>query len=86
MASKRHGKGPPRSTAGARSRYGDLMRRRLAVTPGLTGRWQVSGRPELSWDDAVRLDLRYVQNWSLALDLQILWKTGSAVIRGAGAY
>ena len=68
------------------ARYGDLMRRRLAVTPGLTGLWQVSGRSDLSWDDAVRLDLRYVENWSLALDLQILWKTGSAVIRGAGAY
>jgi len=62
------------------------MRRRLAVTPGLTGLWQVSGRSDLSWDDAVRLDLSYVENWSLALDLQILWKTGSAVIRGAGAY
>jgi exopolysaccharide biosynthesis polyprenyl glycosylphosphotransferase len=68
------------------ARYGDLMRRRLAVTPGLTGLWQVSGRSDLSWDDAVRLDLRYVENWSLALDLQILWKTGAAVIRGAGAY
>ncbi len=66
--------------------YGDLMRRRLAVTPGLTGLWQVSGRSDLSWDEAVRLDLRYVENWSFALDLQILWKTGSAVIRGAGAY
>jgi exopolysaccharide biosynthesis polyprenyl glycosylphosphotransferase len=68
------------------ARYGDLMRRRLAVTPGLTGLWQVSGRSDLSWDEAVRLDLRYVENWSFALDLQILWKTGSAVIRGAGAY
>jgi lipopolysaccharide/colanic/teichoic acid biosynthesis glycosyltransferase len=68
------------------ARYGDLMRRRLAVTPGLTGLWQVSGRSDLSWDEAVRLDLRYVENWSFALDLQILWKTGSAVIRGDGAY
>jgi len=66
--------------------YGALMRRRLAVTPGLTGLWQVSGRSDLSWEEAVRLDLRYVENWSFALDLQILWKTGSAVIRGAGAY
>jgi exopolysaccharide biosynthesis polyprenyl glycosylphosphotransferase len=66
--------------------YGDLMRRRLAVTPGLTGLWQVSGRSDLPWEEAVRLDLRYVENWSFALDLQILWKTGSAVIRGAGAY
>jgi lipopolysaccharide/colanic/teichoic acid biosynthesis glycosyltransferase len=68
------------------ARYGALMRRRLAVTPGLTGLWQVSGRSDLSWEEAVRLDLRYVENWSFALDLQILWKTGSAVIRGAGAY
>ena len=66
--------------------YGDLMRRRLAVTPGLTGLWQVSGRSDLPWEETVRLDLRYVENWSFALDLQILWKTGSAVIRGAGAY
>jgi exopolysaccharide biosynthesis polyprenyl glycosylphosphotransferase len=68
------------------ARYGDLMRRRLAVTPGLTGLWQVSGRSDLPWEEAVRLDLRYVENWSFALDLQILWKTGSAVIRGSGAY
>jgi exopolysaccharide biosynthesis polyprenyl glycosylphosphotransferase len=66
--------------------YGDLMRRRLAVTPGITGLWQVSGRSDLPWEEAVRLDLRYVENWSFALDLQILWKTGSAVIRGSGAY
>jgi len=68
------------------ARYGNLMRRRLAVTPGLTGLWQVSGRSDLPWEEAVRLDLRYVENWSFALDLQILWKTGSAVIRGSGAY
>jgi exopolysaccharide biosynthesis polyprenyl glycosylphosphotransferase len=68
------------------ARYGDLMRRRLAVTPGITGLWQVSGRSDLPWDEAVRLDLRYVENWSFALDLQILWKTGSAVFRGSGAY
>jgi exopolysaccharide biosynthesis polyprenyl glycosylphosphotransferase len=66
--------------------YGDQMRRRLVVKPGLTGLWQVSGRSDLSWDEAVRLDLRYVENWSFALDLQILWKTGSAVLRGSGAY
>jgi exopolysaccharide biosynthesis polyprenyl glycosylphosphotransferase len=72
----------PQETA----RYGDLMRRRLAVRPGLTGLWQVSGRSDLPWDEAVRLDLRYVENWSFALDLQILWKTGSAVCRGSGAY
>ena len=68
------------------ARYHDHMRRRLVVKPGITGLWQVSGRSDLSWADAVRLDLRYVENWSLALDLQILWKTGSAVFRGHGAY
>jgi len=66
--------------------YRDHMRRRLAVKPGITGLWQVSGRSDLSWDEAERLDLRYVENWSLALDLQILWKTLSAVTRGSGAY
>jgi exopolysaccharide biosynthesis polyprenyl glycosylphosphotransferase len=68
------------------SRYGAHVRRRLAVTPGITGLWQISGRSDLPWEEAVRLDIRYVENWSFALDLQILWKTGSAVIRGSGAY
>jgi exopolysaccharide biosynthesis polyprenyl glycosylphosphotransferase len=66
--------------------YADHVRRRLAVKPGLTGLWQIKGRSDLSWDEAVRLDLRYVENWSFMLDLQILWKTGAAVLRGAGAY
>jgi exopolysaccharide biosynthesis polyprenyl glycosylphosphotransferase len=59
--------------------------RRSLVTPGLTGLWQVSGRSSLAGDDAVRLDLRYVENWSLTLDMLILWKTGSAVLRRSGA-
>jgi lipopolysaccharide/colanic/teichoic acid biosynthesis glycosyltransferase len=66
--------------------YGDDMRRRLKVKPGITGLWQVSGRSDLPWDEAVRLDIRYVENWSVALDLQILWKTWSAVIRRQGPY
>jgi exopolysaccharide biosynthesis polyprenyl glycosylphosphotransferase len=66
--------------------YGSYVRRRLVVKPGITGLWQVSGRSDLAWDEAVRLDLRYVENWSFALDLQILWKTGSAVVLGPGAY
>jgi exopolysaccharide biosynthesis polyprenyl glycosylphosphotransferase len=66
--------------------YGDYVSRRLAVKPGMTGLWQVSGRADLSWDESVRLDLRYVENWSLMLDLQILWKTWAAVVRGWGAY
>ena len=48
------------------AKYGDYVRRRLAVRPGLTGLWQVNGRSDLSWDEAVRLDLRYVENWSFA--------------------
>jgi exopolysaccharide biosynthesis polyprenyl glycosylphosphotransferase len=68
------------------AKYGDYVRRRLAVRPGITGLWQVSGRSDLPWDEAIRLDLRYVENWSFALDLQILWKTWAAVTHGSGAY
>lgn len=60
--------------------------RRLRVKPGLTGLWQVSGRSDLSWDESLRLDLWYVDNWSLLLDLQILSRTARAVLRGSGAY
>jgi exopolysaccharide biosynthesis polyprenyl glycosylphosphotransferase len=67
-------------------RYGDGVQRRLAVKPGITGLWQVSGRSDLSWNDSVRLELRYVENWSLMLDLQVLWKTWSAVLNHSGAY
>jgi exopolysaccharide biosynthesis polyprenyl glycosylphosphotransferase len=66
--------------------YERLARRRLKVKPGVTGLWQVSGRADLPWDETVRLDLYYVENWSLALDVMILWKTAWAVIGGAGAY
>jgi exopolysaccharide biosynthesis polyprenyl glycosylphosphotransferase len=66
--------------------YGDDVRRRLLVTPGLTGLWQVSGRSDLAWDEAVRLDLQYVENWSLSLDLVILLRTMAAVLRRRGAY
>jgi lipopolysaccharide/colanic/teichoic acid biosynthesis glycosyltransferase len=66
--------------------YGYDMRRRFLVKPGLTGLWQVSGRSDLSWDDSVRIDVRYVENWSLVFDLMILWKTVGAVLRGSGAY
>ncbi|WP_103956683.1 sugar transferase [Nonomuraea solani] len=68
------------------AKYGTDVRRRLVVKPGMTGLWQVSGRSDLSWEESVRLDLRYVENWSLILDLQILWKTWSVVTRGEGAY
>jgi exopolysaccharide biosynthesis polyprenyl glycosylphosphotransferase len=68
------------------ARYEPDVRRRLLVKPGLTGLWQVSGRSDLSWEEAVRLDLRYVEDWSLAMDAMILWKTFRAVLGGQGAY
>jgi exopolysaccharide biosynthesis polyprenyl glycosylphosphotransferase len=68
------------------ARYGPDMHRRLLVKPGITGLWQVSGRSNLSWDEAVELDVRYVENWSLGLDLAILLRTIRAVLRRAGAY
>lgn len=66
--------------------YEDDAMRRLRVRPGMTGLWQVSGRSDLSWEDSLRLDLWYVDNWSLALDVQILVRTVKAVARGTGAY
>jgi lipopolysaccharide/colanic/teichoic acid biosynthesis glycosyltransferase len=68
------------------AQYGPDMHRRLLVKPGITGLWQVSGRSDLSWDDCVELDVRYVENWSLGLDLSILWRTVQAVVRSTGAY
>jgi exopolysaccharide biosynthesis polyprenyl glycosylphosphotransferase len=66
--------------------YSSDATRRLRVRPGVTGLWQVSGRSDLSWEESLRLDLRYADNWSLALDLSILWRTAQAVLRGSGAY
>ena len=66
--------------------YTDDATRRLRVKPGVTGLWQVSGRSDLTWEESLRLDLRYADNWSMALDLSILWRTFRAVTRGAGAY
>jgi exopolysaccharide biosynthesis polyprenyl glycosylphosphotransferase len=68
------------------ARYSGDVRRRLLVKPGMTGLWQVSGRSDLSWEDGIRLDLYYVENWSLAADLSILWKTAGAVLKRRGAY
>jgi exopolysaccharide biosynthesis polyprenyl glycosylphosphotransferase len=78
--------GPRPALRDETDQYGFHMRRRLRVKPGITGLWQVSGRSDLAWDEAVRLDLRYVENWSFVLDLQILWKTWAAVAHGSGAY
>jgi exopolysaccharide biosynthesis polyprenyl glycosylphosphotransferase len=68
------------------AQYAGDVNRRLVVKPGLTGLWQVSGRSDLSWEESVRIDLRYVENWSLALDAMILWRTVFAVLRSQGAY
>ncbi|WP_232303752.1 sugar transferase [Pseudofrankia sp. DC12] len=68
------------------AQYEGHVHRRLMVKPGLTGLWQVSGRSDLEWEEAVRLDLRYVENWSLAMDLSILWRTVFAVLKREGAY
>ena len=64
----------------------DDMLRRLNVLPGMTGLWQVSGRSDLSWEDTVRLDLYYVENWSVVGDLMIMWRTVRVLIAPVGAY
>jgi len=78
--------GPRPALPGEVELYAHDPRRRLAVKPGLTGLWQVSGRSDLSWDESVRLDLLYVDNWSLSLDLAIVARTAGAVLRARGAY
>jgi exopolysaccharide biosynthesis polyprenyl glycosylphosphotransferase len=78
--------GPRPPLPGEVAQYGQEVARRLLVRPGITGLWQVSGRSNLSWDDSVRLDLYYVENWSLALDAMIVWKTLFAIFRQEGAY
>jgi exopolysaccharide biosynthesis polyprenyl glycosylphosphotransferase len=78
--------GPRPALPDEAEKYAEHVRRRLVVKPGLTGLWQVSGRSDLTWDESVRLDLRYVENWSFALDLQILWKTIAVLLWGSGAY
>jgi exopolysaccharide biosynthesis polyprenyl glycosylphosphotransferase len=78
--------GPRPALPSETQRWGRTTARRVLVKPGITGLWQVSGRSDLSWEDSVRLDLYYVENWSFAGDIQILWKTLSAVVRSHGAY
>ncbi|UUW90302.1 exopolysaccharide biosynthesis polyprenyl glycosylphosphotransferase [Pimelobacter simplex] len=67
-------------------RYHPDVRHRLVMHPGITGLWQVSGRSDLSWEESVRLDQEYVDDWSLLLDLRIVVRTVGAVLRGRGAY
>jgi exopolysaccharide biosynthesis polyprenyl glycosylphosphotransferase len=66
--------------------YEEHVHRRFLVKPGLTGLWQVSGRSNLSWEESVRLDLYYVENWSLTDDFVLIWRTAKAVLRRDGAY
>lgn len=66
--------------------YNGTVYRRLYIKPGITGLWQVSGRSDLSWDESVRLDLRYVENWSIMTDLIIMWRTAQVMVRPKGAY
>jgi exopolysaccharide biosynthesis polyprenyl glycosylphosphotransferase len=67
-------------------RYEDAAARRLLIKPGITGLWQVSGRSNLSWEESVKLDLYYVENWSVTGDFMILLRTVRAVVRREGAY
>jgi lipopolysaccharide/colanic/teichoic acid biosynthesis glycosyltransferase len=67
-------------------RYEPWQRKRLAVPPGITGWWQVNGRSDLPLHENVEYDIYYIQNYSPLLDLQILWRTIPAVLKGKGAY
>ncbi|WP_066652073.1 sugar transferase [Curtobacterium sp. MR_MD2014] len=78
--------GPRPPLAREVERYDVHVHRRFLVKPGMTGLWQVSGRSDLSWEDSVRLDLYYVENWAIVGDLVILWKTLRAVVGSDGAY
>jgi lipopolysaccharide/colanic/teichoic acid biosynthesis glycosyltransferase len=66
--------------------YGSSTYRRLFIRPGITGPWQVGGRSALTWEESLRLDLRYVENWSLTEDLLIMARTGREMIRPSAAY
>lgn len=78
--------GPRMVTIPELEKYGDSKSLLLSVKPGLTGYWQVSGRQEVDYEERVRMDVRYIQNWSLGLDLQILIKTPLKVLKREGAY
>ena len=67
-------------------KYSDWEKKRLRVRPGMTGLWQVSGRSNLSFAEMVKLDLYYIENWSVGLDLKILFRTIPSVLLGRGAY
>lgn len=78
--------GPRPQREGEVALYDDAAHRRLYVSPGMSGLWQVSGRSNLTWEESIRLDLYYVENWSLMGDVVILIKTFRAVFTSAGAF
>ncbi len=78
--------GPRPPLCSEAEQYDSAVRRRLFIKPGLTGLWQISGRSDLGWEEGVRLDLYYVENWSLLGDLMILWRTAKVVAKSEGAY
>lgn len=78
--------GPRPSLEREVEQYAQHVHRRFLVKPGITGLWQVSGRSNLDWDETVRLDLFYVENWTMTGDLMILWRTAKAVFGSDGAY
>jgi len=78
--------GPRPALPGEVAEYDDIERRRLAVKPGMTGLWQVSGRSNLDWETSISLDLHYVDNWRVADDLMIGLRTVGAVTKARGAY
>lgn len=78
--------GPRPPLAREVEQYDDRAQRRLYIKPGLTGAWQVGGRSDLSWDESVRLDVHYVENWSVLGDIRIMARTVAVVVRPVGAY
>jgi exopolysaccharide biosynthesis polyprenyl glycosylphosphotransferase len=78
--------GPRMISPAEMAKYDQWGMNLLTVQPGITGVWQVSGRSDISYEERVQLDMYYIRNWSIWLDLQLLWQTIPAVIRGTGAY
>ena len=78
--------GPRIITPDEITRYGEHGEQRLTVMPGLTGLWQVSGRSDTSYNERIQLDMAYIDDWSLWLDIKIVLKTIPAVVKGEGAY
>ena len=78
--------GPRMITAPELEKYGEHQALLLTVRPGMTGYWQVHGRQEVSYEERVRMDVEYIRNWTLGMDLRLLWLTPVRVVRGRGAY